>query len=63
MTVKDFLEEIKYVPEDYEIMDWSNGVVKQVQGVAIVCDETKSIAFSTDIISPTEVNKVKLDLS
>ena len=63
MTVKDFLEEIKYVPEDYEIMDWSNGDVKLVQGIAIVCDETKSIAFSTDEVCSTEVNRFKLELS
>ena len=47
-TVKDLLNDLKDIPLEYKITDWSDGNIKDIKGLVIVCDDSKSVALSTD---------------
>ena len=50
MTVKELIQELKTCPEDYKVVSWmSSGLIEEVYGISVVCEDTQSVALSGKI--------------
>lgn len=47
-TIADLKKDIANLPDNYELVDWSNGDIKSLTGMVHVCDTSNSVAFTTD---------------